>query len=159
MGILLGLPNQLLLIGFGVGLCLMIVIGYRLWSGFAALPGHQPVRRRRWFKSWLMLSVWGRAGVGLLAMTLRTGNAGAGGESAAVYAGRLAALGSRVTRGNRAASRLRLRRADDHGDTAVFARPFADWLLAMGYFFPNPEWSDWCAESSHLLTMRPPRRA
>ncbi|MDU2066983.1 MAG: hypothetical protein E6713_19375, partial [Sporomusaceae bacterium] len=37
----------------------------------------------------------------------RTGNAGVGGKSTAVYAGRLAALGSRVTRGNRAASRLR----------------------------------------------------
>ena len=69
MGILLGLPNQLLLIGFGVGLCLMIVIGYRLWwirrpAGPSASPAQTLVQ------SWLMLSVWGRTGVGLLAMTL-----------------------------------------------------------------------------------------
>lgn len=69
MGILLGLPNQLLLIGFGVSLCLMIVIGYRLWwirrpAGPSASPAQTLVQ------SWLMLSVWGRAGVGLLAMTL-----------------------------------------------------------------------------------------
>lgn len=31
MGILFGLPNQLLLIAFGIGLCVMIVLGYRMW--------------------------------------------------------------------------------------------------------------------------------
>lgn len=31
MGILFGLPNQLLLIAFGVGLCVMIGLGYRMW--------------------------------------------------------------------------------------------------------------------------------
>lgn len=31
MGVLFGLANQLLLVAFGLGLCLMIVIGYRLW--------------------------------------------------------------------------------------------------------------------------------
>ncbi|MCX8959431.1 PepSY-associated TM helix domain-containing protein [Erwinia psidii] len=31
MGVLFGLPNQLLLAVFGVGLCVMIVLGYRLW--------------------------------------------------------------------------------------------------------------------------------
>ncbi|MGH8844813.1 MAG: PepSY-associated TM helix domain-containing protein [Advenella sp.] len=31
MGMLFGLPNQLLLIAFGIGLCVMIVLGYRMW--------------------------------------------------------------------------------------------------------------------------------
>ena len=31
MGILFGLVNQLLLIAFGTALCVMIVVGYRLW--------------------------------------------------------------------------------------------------------------------------------
>ncbi|CCJ89512.1 Uncharacterized iron-regulated membrane protein; Iron-uptake factor PiuB [Cronobacter turicensis 564] len=31
MGILFGLPNQLLLIAFGIALCVAIVLGYRLW--------------------------------------------------------------------------------------------------------------------------------
>ncbi|CAK9885807.1 MAG: hypothetical protein XXXJIFNMEKO3_02224 [Candidatus Erwinia impunctatus] len=31
MGILFGLPNQLILVAFGVGLCLMIALGYRMW--------------------------------------------------------------------------------------------------------------------------------
>ncbi|WP_158782750.1 PepSY domain-containing protein [Pantoea sp. BAV 3049] len=31
MGVLFGLPNQLLLAFFGLGLCVMIVMGYRLW--------------------------------------------------------------------------------------------------------------------------------
>ena len=31
MGILFGLPNQLLLIAFGLGLCVMIALGYRMW--------------------------------------------------------------------------------------------------------------------------------
>ncbi len=31
MGILFGLPNQLILAVFGIGLCVMIVLGYRMW--------------------------------------------------------------------------------------------------------------------------------
>lgn len=31
MGVLFGLPNQLILAAFGMGLCLMILMGYRLW--------------------------------------------------------------------------------------------------------------------------------
>ena len=31
MGVLFGLPNQLLLIAFGIALCIMIVWGYRMW--------------------------------------------------------------------------------------------------------------------------------
>lgn len=31
MGVLFGLPNQLILAAFGLGLCMMIVLGYRLW--------------------------------------------------------------------------------------------------------------------------------
>jgi uncharacterized iron-regulated membrane protein len=69
MGILLGLPNQLLLIGFGVGLCLMIVIGYRLWwIRRPASPSASPTQTL--VQSWLMLSGWGRVGGGLLAIVL-----------------------------------------------------------------------------------------
>ncbi|MFS2222564.1 DUF2534 family protein [Pantoea sp. B65] len=31
MGVLFGLPNQLILAAFGLGLCMMIVLGYRMW--------------------------------------------------------------------------------------------------------------------------------
>ncbi|MEJ4043603.1 PepSY-associated TM helix domain-containing protein [Erwinia sp. SLM-02] len=31
MGLLFGLPNQLLLTAFGIGVCVMIVLGYRMW--------------------------------------------------------------------------------------------------------------------------------
>ncbi|WP_299998137.1 PepSY domain-containing protein [uncultured Cedecea sp.] len=31
MGLLFGLPNQILLIAFGLGVCVMIVLGYRMW--------------------------------------------------------------------------------------------------------------------------------
>lgn len=31
MGVLFGLPNQLLLVAFGAGLCTLILLGYRLW--------------------------------------------------------------------------------------------------------------------------------
>ncbi|MEM6159621.1 DUF2534 family protein [Erwinia sp. P6884] len=31
MGVLFGLPNQLILAAFGLGLCIMIVLGYRMW--------------------------------------------------------------------------------------------------------------------------------
>nr|WP_277395239.1 TonB-dependent receptor plug domain-containing protein [Erwinia sp. JH02] len=31
MGVLFGLPNQLILAAFGLGLCVMIVLGYRMW--------------------------------------------------------------------------------------------------------------------------------
>lgn len=69
MGILLGLPNQLLLISFGVGLCLMIVIGYRLWwIRRPVSPSTSPTQTL--VHCWLMLSVRGRVSVVLLAIAL-----------------------------------------------------------------------------------------
>lgn len=69
MGILLGWPNQLLLIGFGTGLCLMIVIGYRLWwIRRPARPSASPAQTLA--HSWLMLSMRGRVSVVLLAIAL-----------------------------------------------------------------------------------------
>lgn len=45
MGILFGLPNQLLLIAFGIGLCLMIGLGYRMWwIRKPAVSGANPAR-------------------------------------------------------------------------------------------------------------------
>lgn len=65
MGILFGLPNQLLLIGFGAGLCVMIVIGYRLWwIRRPARSGDSPARTL--IHSWLMLSGSAKTGVLLL---------------------------------------------------------------------------------------------
>lgn len=67
MGILFGLPNQLLLIAFGVGLCLMIVMGYRLWwLRRPAGPGANPAQTL--VQSWLMLNVGGRVGMLVLAV-------------------------------------------------------------------------------------------
>lgn len=41
MGVLFGLPNQLLLIVFGVALCAAIVMGYRLW--WIKRPAQSPI--------------------------------------------------------------------------------------------------------------------
>ncbi|MGL5600268.1 MAG: PepSY-associated TM helix domain-containing protein [Silvania sp.] len=59
MGVLFGLPNQLVLIAFGIGLCVMIVWGYRMWwmrrpKQTATDPASTLVQ------TWLMLPVWGR---------------------------------------------------------------------------------------------------
>lgn len=107
MGILLGWPNQLLLIGFGTGLCLMIVIGYRLWwIRRPARPSASPAQTL--VHSWLLLSMRGRVSVVLLAIALGVAMPVLG-KSAAVHADRLAALGSRVTYGVHAVSRLRIK--------------------------------------------------
>ena len=50
MGILFGLPNQLLLAAFGLGLCLMIVLGYRMWWSRRPAAGRS-IRCRRWSPS------------------------------------------------------------------------------------------------------------
>lgn len=69
MGILFGLPNQLLLIGFGVGLCVMIALGYRMWwIRRPARPAVSPAQTL--LESWLMLNGGGRVGSVLLAVTL-----------------------------------------------------------------------------------------
>ncbi|WP_308167127.1 MULTISPECIES: PepSY-associated TM helix domain-containing protein [Symbiopectobacterium] len=42
MGVLFGLPNQLILAGFGLGLCALIAWGYRLWWLRRQRPAGQP---------------------------------------------------------------------------------------------------------------------
>lgn len=42
MGVLFGLPNQLILAAFGLGLCALIVWGYRMWWLRRQRPGGQP---------------------------------------------------------------------------------------------------------------------
>ncbi|HCR3980406.1 Uncharacterized iron-regulated membrane protein [Citrobacter koseri] len=69
MGILFGLPNQLLLIAFGIGLCLMIIIGYRLWwIRRPARSGVNPAQTL--MQCWLTLGWPGRCGVLMLAVAL-----------------------------------------------------------------------------------------
>ncbi|MGG7447760.1 PepSY-associated TM helix domain-containing protein [Kosakonia oryzendophytica] len=69
MGVLFGLPNQLLLIVFGSALCVMIVLGYRLWwirrpARAAANPAGTLLF------CWLSLSMAGRAVTAVLALLL-----------------------------------------------------------------------------------------
>ncbi|EMH4107213.1 DUF2534 family protein [Serratia ureilytica] len=69
MGILFGLPNQLLLAAFGLGLCLTIVLGYRMWwirrpAAGAQHPLHTLIA------AWLALSLPARAGTLLVAAAL-----------------------------------------------------------------------------------------
>lgn len=60
MGILFGLVNQLLLIGFGLALCVLIVWGYRMW--WMRRPAKSPADPVHTLcQSWLALSRWGRA--------------------------------------------------------------------------------------------------
>ncbi len=54
MGVLFGLPNQLLLALFGFGLCAMIVLGYRMWwMRSPALPMQNPAQTL--LTAWLTL--------------------------------------------------------------------------------------------------------
>ncbi|HLU04182.1 MAG TPA: PepSY-associated TM helix domain-containing protein [Advenella sp.] len=56
MGILFGLPNQLLLIAFGIGLCVMIALGYRMWwLRRPAAAGPNPARTL--VAAWMSLPV------------------------------------------------------------------------------------------------------
>ena len=69
MGVLFGLANQLLLILFGAALCVMIVVGYRLWwirrlAGAAVNPA-APL-----LSCWLSLSRAGRFGTLVIALLL-----------------------------------------------------------------------------------------
>lgn len=59
MGILFGLINQLLLIAFGIALCVLIIWGYRMWwMRRPARSAADPVQTL--CQSWLALSAWGR---------------------------------------------------------------------------------------------------
>lgn len=69
MGVLFGLANQLLLILFGAALCVMIVVGYRLWwirrpAGAAVNPAATLL------SCWLSLSRAGRFGTLVIALLL-----------------------------------------------------------------------------------------
>ena len=69
MGLLFGLANQLLLVAFGVALCIMIIVGYRLWwirrpTQSAFNPAQTLVQ------AWLGLSVAARALALLIALLL-----------------------------------------------------------------------------------------
>ena len=71
MGILFGLPNQLLLAAFGLGLCLMIVLGYRMWwsrrPAAGAASGADAGRRLAGaFPAGACLHAAGSSGAGLL---------------------------------------------------------------------------------------------
>lgn len=66
MGILFGLPNQLLLIAFGAALCVMIAIGYRLWW----LRRPAPSASSTLLHCWLSLSLSGRVVTLLAALAL-----------------------------------------------------------------------------------------
>ncbi|HID8743896.1 TPA: PepSY-associated TM helix domain-containing protein [Enterobacter mori] len=60
MGILFGLVNQLLLVAFGLALCVLIILGYRMWwMRRPARSAANPVQTL--CQSWLALSFWGRA--------------------------------------------------------------------------------------------------
>lgn len=67
MGVLFGLPNQLLLMAFGLALCVAIVMGYRLWwIKRPAQSSVSPVQTLA--QSWLALALPGRVLTLLLAI-------------------------------------------------------------------------------------------
>ena len=69
MGVLFGLPNQLLLALFGFGLCAMIVLGYRMWwIRRPALPTRNPAQTL--LTAWLALPRYGQAASLLVALAL-----------------------------------------------------------------------------------------
>ncbi len=69
MGVLFGLPNQLLLAAFGLGLCAMIVLGYRMWwLRRPAASANNPAQTLS--GAWLALPLAWRAGALLIAILL-----------------------------------------------------------------------------------------
>ena len=69
MGILFGLANQLLLIAFGIALCVLIVWGYRMW--WMRRPAQSVVNPVQTLcQSWLALSGWGRAVTAIVSVLL-----------------------------------------------------------------------------------------
>ncbi|QRG80196.1 PepSY domain-containing protein [Citrobacter sp. R56] len=69
MGILFGVLNQVALIAFGVGLCLMIVIGYRLW--WIRRPARSVVNPVQTLAQGILAINWqGRVGLAVLAAAL-----------------------------------------------------------------------------------------
>ncbi len=69
MGILFGLANQLLLIAFGVALCVLIIWGYRMWwMRRPATSAANPVQTL--CQSWLALPLWGRGVTFMISLLL-----------------------------------------------------------------------------------------
>lgn len=69
MGVLFGLPNQLLLAAFGLGLCAMIVLGYRMWwLRRPAISASSPVQTLS--AAWLALPMPWRIAVLLVSAAL-----------------------------------------------------------------------------------------
>ncbi|MFG6074522.1 PepSY-associated TM helix domain-containing protein [Enterobacter ludwigii] len=69
MGILFGLANQLLLIAFGIALCVLIVWGYRMW--WMRRPAQSVVNPVQTLcQSWLALSGWARAVTAIVSVLL-----------------------------------------------------------------------------------------
>lgn len=69
MGLLFGLPNQILLIAFGTALCVMILAGYRLWWTRRPSPAkYNPLTTLT--QSWCDLPKSGKCGVIVLAVVL-----------------------------------------------------------------------------------------
>ncbi|MDU7021193.1 MAG: PepSY domain-containing protein, partial [Enterobacter sp.] len=69
MGILFGLANQLLLIAFGVALCVLIIWGYRMWwMRRPAMSAANPVQTL--CQSWLALPLWGRGVTFMISLLL-----------------------------------------------------------------------------------------
>ncbi|MCH9299011.1 DUF2534 family protein [Pantoea allii] len=69
MGVLFGLPNQLILVLFGAGLCAMIVLGYRMWwIRRPALPQVNPVQTL--LSAWLVLPRYLQGASLMLALVL-----------------------------------------------------------------------------------------
>lgn len=67
MGILFGLPNQLVLIAFGLALCAAIIMGYRLWWIKRPTPGNA---FQTLFESWRILPLSGRLTTFIIAILL-----------------------------------------------------------------------------------------
>ena len=64
MGVLFGILNQLVLIAFGSALCVMIIVGYRLWWI------RRPAASETLLHAWLQLPVVGRCVVPIIALLL-----------------------------------------------------------------------------------------
>ena len=69
MGILFGLVNQLLLVAFGLALCVLILWGYRMWwMRRPAQSTANPVQTL--CQSWLALSGWGKVVTAIISILL-----------------------------------------------------------------------------------------
>ncbi|MHC9003513.1 PepSY-associated TM helix domain-containing protein [Enterobacter adelaidei] len=69
MGILFGLVNQLLLVAFGLALCVLILCGYRMWwMRRPAQSAANPVQTL--CQSWLALTGWGKVVTAIISVLL-----------------------------------------------------------------------------------------